>query len=515
MCHGGATGFEIFFVPFYPLIWISQNAPRLPSVAKTKEKISDNQAITEERIKNIQTLGVNHFNSMKEGFDNLQIFLNFTDEEKENTLIKRSLAYVSLKQHKYVERDCVDCLKLNPKNYLAHFLLSLSLGSQGKHLESLEHAKKALEFYKFVIKFESSHEYEKMIQPKEENVFNQMIKDSQSTFETFGNFFTKKEVKKEVIRVLKEEQIYQLIGNCMLQNEFYDEAISHFKESISKLKTNLGYFYYMIGISYYHLHDKKNAEKSFQEALKNGHEAKQCELMIFMTNKSSMEAKLRREKKQKLTSTYKNLSIPDCHLTLLSDDMLDSIFQFCDHRSLIQVEKTNSMFHRFISKPQIWKDRLIEINFDKQNWKDLDQDKNNSRKRMIFMMKHPMFQYSKIFLYFIWTQDYNFSGIKIYEKDILYSLLDKYQYLYPFQLTMLIFQNHRSFDVKFDHHLLFSMPDEHKHIFIVPKEDQKSFSNYLENYKTGECVHFMMDANEFCSYLENVEIIKQIESLEK
>jgi tetratricopeptide (TPR) repeat protein len=465
-------------------------------------------------MKNIQTLGMNHLNTMKEGFDNFQLFMNFTDDEKENTLNKRSLTYIALKQYKYVERDCLDCLKLNPKNYLAHFLLSLSLGSQGRNLESLEHAKKALEYYKIVIKFESSHEYEKMIQPKEENVFNQMLKDSQSTFETFGNFFTKKEVKKEVIRVVKEEQIYQLIGNSMLQNEFYDEGISHFKECISKLKTNLGFFYYMIGISYYHLYDKINAEKSFKEALKNGHDSKQCELMIFMNKKSYLEEKLCEEEKQKLTSKYNNLIIPECHITLLSDDMLDYIFQFCDHRSLIQVEKTSSLFHRFISKPSIWKDRLIEINFYNQNWMDLEKDKNNSRKRMISMMKHPMFQFSKTFLYYIWTQDFDFSKIKSFENDYSYSAPDKYQYMYPFQLTISIFQNHRSFDVKFDHHI-FSYEDEHKHIFIVPEVDQSSFSNYLENHKIGRCEYFMMDPNEFCSYLEDVEIIKKMDSLQK
>ena len=60
---------------------------------------------------------------MNEKFDNLQIFLTLTDEQKENIFLKRSLSYFQLKNYEFSERDSIDCLKLNPTNYLAHYFM--------------------------------------------------------------------------------------------------------------------------------------------------------------------------------------------------------------------------------------------------------------------------------------------------------------------------------------------------------------------------------------------------------
>ena len=239
---------------------------------------------------------------MNEKFDNLQINLTLTNEQKENIFLKRSLSYFQLKNYEFSERDSIDCLKLNPTNYLAHYFLCLIKLRKGKYLEALKHSEDSLKNYEKIIPFENSFEFEELRKslstPIEEEEKN-FDWNTTTIVESVGNFFSNfgkiEEVeKKEIKRIIKFEKLEFLYGNCLIQNEFYEDGISYFKDLIQSSKSSkIGFYYFLIGSSYYHIYDKINAEKYFNLSKKENYNQKSCDLMIFMVKKSSMKEDLK------------------------------------------------------------------------------------------------------------------------------------------------------------------------------------------------------------------------------
>jgi tetratricopeptide (TPR) repeat protein len=218
----------LILIPLLPIFLVGDVSRELMN------KVTDSSEIFGEKVSDFsEKVSHEYLDSFLDTVNDVQIFLTFTDEEKENIFVKRSLAYAATKNYKFLQKSCMECLKLNPKNYTAHYFLSVALNSRGNHVEALEHANLALEYHEIFIPFELSQEYEKITQPKESNIFDDLVKSGKHKMNSIGNFFTgKKEVPKLHQRIVEKVHISQLIGMTLIQNEFYDEGITFFEKLI-------------------------------------------------------------------------------------------------------------------------------------------------------------------------------------------------------------------------------------------------------------------------------------------
>eukprot|EP01080_Neovahlkampfia_damariscottae_P011241 gene11241-4061_t len=392
MCRGGAMNFSgpeaILLFPFLSAVFLYNYTAE--TVEKSVKETEKKNAIFSEKF---STSVSEYLKSINQNFDNFQVSLTFTNEQKENLLLKRCLSYFQLKKFEFAKRDAQDCLKLNSTNYLAHYLLCLINIRQGNYLDSLNHAKEALENYDKVIPLESSFEFENMknsLNTTEDKEFNW-----NTTVKTVGGFFSNfgiGEKKKEIPRVMKIEKLEFLYGSCLLQNEYYFDGISYFEDLCSKSPKMIEFYYYLIGTSYYHLYDKKNAIKYFNLAKEYNYSSEKCDLMIFMSQKSSMKDFEIVQEIGILKKKYSGIKIPECHIKLLSDDVIMNILSYLNYGSIIQLGQTGTIFNHFMKKPEVWNDRIIQLReFNRGNY-----DKMKDRKVIIQILKHPVCQHSTI-----------------------------------------------------------------------------------------------------------------------
>jgi tetratricopeptide (TPR) repeat protein len=438
-----------------------------------KSKVKTSTGILAETISDFSENSGDYVDSFWDKVNDFQIHMATTDEEKENIFVKKSLMYLASKNYDFVEKYSQECLKLNPKNYVAHYLLSIALSSHGNSLESLEHAKLALEYHEIVIPYECSREYEKMTRPKESSKMDHFVNSGKRKMHKISNFFKGNSDEVKIYqRIAEKIHITQLIGMSLIQNEFYSEGITHFENMISDFKEFEGMYLYMIGVCYYHLHDNKKAFEHYKLAMDKGHNPNRCEMMMFMTKKNSFEdVSTIMEEKLKIEKKYK-IKIPDCHLTLLSYDLVNYVISFCDYNSLVKLGETNQMFHRHMSKPEVWSERIINYRFnDYKAWNIFN--KLTIKKQLNLMFKHPILQYSSVILQVQNDLTYDFSKVPLYEDRISDPVNDSVRHF-----LLKSAENHKNGKLLNFYSLIY--------YFIVPLSKHESFQIFLDLHKISK-----------------------------
>eukprot|EP01080_Neovahlkampfia_damariscottae_P003933 gene3933-7143_t len=315
-----------------------------------------------------ETIEKEYFEKLKDlSFDS-----QISNEKKEILHLNYATENIELENFQKALLHCEEILKISPKNYFSHFLLSNIYNKLGLAQESINHSKKSIFYYNEVISSEvSSAINEKMEKdanspPKKPGFIKRRLKrykreeDDETIKEEKKLGFFKKRLKKyrqqdeegsnspikedicEPIRFLLEEDLILYHISNLLTFEYYVDLLDFMDEMSDHFEK--GFKSFTCGTCYYNLSEITNAIFCYKSSFEEHYQQEKSIEMIIMCYRRLGNF----EKAKFFQDKYPNLKVPECHISLLPTDEFNHIFQFMDVSSLINLSSTSKNYRKAI-----------------------------------------------------------------------------------------------------------------------------------------------------------------------
>jgi hypothetical protein len=353
---------------------------------KLKEDESEEvkQSITEflNQKNKMEHENVQYLEKLKELSENSKI----SKESKEILHLDHSLEYIKEDKLSLALLHCMEVLKLSENHYYAFYLLSIIYNKQFDSQKSIEASKKSILFFENYQELSSDEPPDTEDIPqnvsvdpiKKEGFIKRRFKKSE---EKKGGFIKKglnKWMSKEPIpnekkgffrkRIGKEEQTKQdpsqLISeeelilhhiSNLLHFEYYTDVLNFLDEHSDHFES--GFKSFTSGTCHYYLNNLEISLKWYEDSFKQEYQTEKSIRMIIMCLKRLGEII---KAKQFEDDHPISLIIPQCHIYLLNRDQINTIIEFMDIPSLLNLSSTCKMYRNEICEKKFW-NREISI----------------------------------------------------------------------------------------------------------------------------------------------------------
>eukprot|EP01080_Neovahlkampfia_damariscottae_P000515 gene515-8028_t len=301
-------------------------------------------------------------------------------ETKESLHIKFAIDYYAFSMYNYVIDNCNECLQLNKSNYFAYYLLSLTYGKMWNFKKAVEFSKKAIENYHLMISIEKNPLFEQKIKklfemPAEEK--KEYIKKYLSSFFEVSNPQLEDDEISNMKKLISFNDLSIFHISNLLHSGYYQDAVYFINQNLQKSNHDK-HLIYLLGVSYYFLHQISNAIMAFETSLKNDFYKEKNLLMLIMCYKRLQNNQKVKEFTEELKNVNSKIVVPLCHISLLPDELIHYIFSFLDTKTLFTFGETSTIYSKEIFESTLLNNRTIVIKHDILNpYKSLSDYKLN------------------------------------------------------------------------------------------------------------------------------------------
>ena len=333
--------------------------------------------IEEEFIQELNQFSLNDSisNEMKE-----ILHLNFAIEDLKSKLYKKSLLH------------CQEILKISTKNYFVFYLLSIIYNQLGESQLSKNSSMNSILFYDEIILSEKSKSIKDRMgnnsqsnEEKKVGFIKRKIQKFRDSKEEKKPGMLKRRLKKyknndieeeeedkdfePIIRFIEENDLILHHLYNLLSLEYYMDVLDFINEYSEYFDNEFKYF--ITGICFYNLNEPLKALNSFEKSYKKDFKVEKSIQMIIMCCKKLSEF----EKLNSYEKNHPNVKIPIFHLSLLSIDELNLIFQYLDIESLLSLSSTCKSYRKCICNSKMV--GMMEYTNIQLNSKQLENLENN------------------------------------------------------------------------------------------------------------------------------------------